>query len=93
MKNILIQLESFAGSQREESHPWQGHVQRPDGQGESSLRVSPWYFLSIYLQNKNLPALVYCTFPLFWHTLEKVNSGLQSPAKECLGLKPPLITL
>ena len=37
--------------------------------------------------------LLYCTFLPFWHSLEKVNSGLQSPAKECLGLKPPLITL
>ena len=67
--------------------------QRPDGQGESGLRFSPWYFPSMYPQNKNLPDLLYCTFPLFWHSLEKVNSGLQSPAKECLGLKPPLIGL
>ena len=39
--------------------------QRPDGQGESGLRVSPWYFLSMYPQNKNMPALLYCAFPLF----------------------------
>ena len=35
--------------------------QRPDGQGESSLRFSPWYFLSMYPQNKNLPALYFST--------------------------------
>ena len=39
--------------------------QRPNGQGESGLRFSPWYFLSMYPKNKNLPALLYCTFPLF----------------------------
>ena len=36
-----ILKEMGAGSQREESHPWQGHAERPDGQGESGLRVSP----------------------------------------------------
>ena len=35
--------------------------QRPDGQGESSLRFYPWYFLSMYPQNKNLPALYFYT--------------------------------
>ena len=69
-----------AGSQREESHKVM--QQRPDGQGKSGLRLSPWYFLSMYPKNKNLPALLYCTFPLFWHSLEKVNSGLQSSAFE-----------
>ena len=54
-----------AGSQREESHPRQGHAERPDGQGESGLRVSPWNFLSMYPQNQNLPALLYCAFPFF----------------------------
>ena len=54
-----------AGSQREESHPRQGHAERPDGQGESGLRVSPWNFLSMYPKNQNLPALLYCAFPLF----------------------------
>ena len=35
--------------------------QRLDGQGELSLRVSPWYFLSMYPQDKNLPALYFST--------------------------------
>ena len=43
---------------------------------------SPWNFLSMYPKNQNLPALWYCAFPLFWHTLEKVNSGLLSSAFE-----------
>ena len=29
-----------AGSQHGRSHPWQGHVERPDGQGESGLKGS-----------------------------------------------------
>ena len=77
---VITPLLLSARSQREESHPWQGHAERPDGQGESGLRVSPWNFLSVYPKNQNLPALLYCAFPLFWHTLEKVNSGLQSSA-------------
>ena len=35
--------------------------QRPDGQGESSLRFSSWHFLSMYPPNKNLPALYFST--------------------------------
>ena len=94
MKNILIQLESFAGSQREESHPWQGHVERCDGQGESGLRVSPWNFLSMYPQNQNLPALLYCAFPFFWHTLEMLTQGFSLlHLKGMFQFKPPLITL
>ena len=33
-------------------------------------------------KNQSLPALLYCAFPLFWHSLEKVNLGLQSSAFE-----------
>ena len=51
-----------AGSQHERSHPWQGYVERPDGQGESGFRGSPWVFLNIYPQNQSLPALLYCAF-------------------------------
>ena len=58
-----------------------------DGQGESGLRFSPWYFLSMYPPKIRI-CLPYFIFLLFWHSLEKVNSGLQSPAKECLSLKP-----
>ena len=29
-----------AGSQHRRSHPWQGHAERPDGQGESGLKGS-----------------------------------------------------
>ena len=83
------------GSQREESHPWQGHAERPDGQGESGLRVSPWNFLSMYPPNQNLPALLYCAFPLFWHTLERVNSGLLLTAscKRSVSAQTPLMAL
>ena len=31
---------STAGSQHGRSHPWQGHVERPDGQGKSGLKGS-----------------------------------------------------
>ena len=65
-----------AGSQHEESHPWQGHVAEAWWARRVKLRFPPWYFLSMYPPNRNLPALLYCTFPLFWHTLEKVSSGL-----------------
>ena len=57
----LRQLEG-AGSQHGKSHPWQGHAERPDGQGESGFRGSPWVFLNIYPQNQSLPALSYCAF-------------------------------
>ena len=42
---LLHQHQSFqwifsAGSQHGRSHPWQGHAERPDGQGESGLKGS-----------------------------------------------------
>ena len=49
--------------------------QRSDGQGESDLRFSPWYFLSMYPKKPKSAGL--CT--LLFHssdTLEKVNSEL-----------------
>ena len=39
--------------------------QRPDGQGESGLRFSPWYFLSMY-PKKTKSASLYCT--LLFHS-------------------------
>ena len=72
-----FKIWSVARSQHGRSHLWQGHAERPDGQGESGLRGSPWVSLSIYPAKKqNLPALLYCAFPFFWHSLEKVNLGL-----------------
>ena len=33
-------------------------------------------------KNQTLPAFLYCAFPLFWHSLGKVNLGLQLSAFE-----------
>ena len=80
---LSLKTTTSARSQHGRCHPWQGHAERPDGQGESGLRGSPWVSLSIYpTKNQNLPALLYCAFPLFWLSLEKVNSRLQSSAFE-----------
>ena len=59
-----------------------------DGQGESGLRFSPWYFLSMYPPKIRI-CLPYFIFLLFWHSLEKVNSGLQSPGKRMSQFKTP----
>ena len=60
------------GSQCEESHPWQGHVTEAlMGKANQASGFSPGISWACTPTNKNLTA-----FPLFWHTLEKVNSGL-----------------
>ena len=69
--------------------------QRPDGQGESSLRVSPWYFLSMYPQKTRI-CLPYCivlfhSFDTLWEKLTQGFSLLH--LKGMFQFKPPLITL
>ena len=64
-------IKSFAGGQREESHPWQGHAEGSLTKCKDKIRLqgSPWNFLSMYPNNnkKNLPAFVLCfsTFLIF----------------------------
>ena len=43
----------------------------------SSFRGSPWVFLNIYPPKPESACFIVLCFPLFWHSLEKVNSGLQ----------------
>ena len=54
---LKLNIQKTARSQQGRSHPWQGHAERPDGQGESGLRGSPWIFLNISLKNQSLPAV------------------------------------
>ena len=84
-----------AGSQHGRSHPWQGHAERPDGQGESGLKGSSAW------ASTPKPKTVYC---LLYYTLltlqgaipnhlslEKVNLELQLVSwiwKECLSSNP-----
>ena len=85
-----------AGSQHGRSHPWQGHAERPDGQGESGLKGS-----SAWASTRNQNLSVYCL--LYYNiltlqgaipdhlSLEKVNLEIQLVSciwNECLGLKP-----
>ena len=56
--------------------------------------VPPEFSWTSTSKNQSLPALLYCAFPLFWHSLEKVDLGLQSSAFERMfQLKPPLMAL
>ena len=74
-----------AGNQCEESHPWQrSWGRKPDKTQRRDLAsgVPPEFSWTSTSKNQSLPALLYCAFPLFWHSLEKVNSGLQSSAFE-----------
>ena len=53
-------IKLFAGSQCEESRPWQGHEEGSwHTQGVLRLQGPLWKFLSMY-PNKNLPAFVLC---------------------------------
>ena len=58
---------------------------RQNAKVRSGFRGSPWVFLNIYPLKKETRVsliLLYCAFPLFWHSLENVNLGLQSSAFE-----------
>ena len=68
--------------------------QRSNGQGELDLRVSPWYFLSMYTKNQKSASL--CT--LLFHSSDtlwkKSTQGFSLFAFESdVSVKPPLITL
>ena len=84
-----------AGSQREESHPRQGHAERPDGQGESGLRGSPWVFLNIYPPPQTRVCLPYCTvFSTLLTLWKKLTQGFSLlHLKGMFQFKSPLITL
>ena len=78
-----------AGSQHGRSHPWQGHAERPDRQGESGLKGSSAWAST----PKTRVCLPYCSALSTHHhlSLEKVNSELQLISciwKKWLGLNP-----
>ena len=59
---LKLNIQKTARSQQGRSHPWQGHAERPDGQGESGLRGSPWNFLSMYPKNQSWPDFIVLCF-------------------------------
>ena len=60
LMNLKREGTRTAGSQCEESHPWQGHEEGSwHTQGVLRLQGPLWKFLSMY-PNKNLPAFVLC---------------------------------
>ena len=65
---------------------------RQNAKAWSSFRGSPWVFLNIYPPKPESACLIVLCFPLFWHSLEKVNSGLQLTVsciwKECFSSNP-----
>ena len=68
--------------------------QRPDGQGESGLRFSPWYFLSMYPTKYESACLIIVLFhssDTLWKKLTQGFSHLH--LKGMFQFKPPLITL
>ena len=80
---FLICYLGCARSQCEESHPWQGHAAEIWWARSSQISgFPPGISWACNPQNKNMPALLYCTFPLSWHTLEKVISRRWSSAIE-----------
>ena len=64
-----------AGSQHGRSHPWQGHAERPDGQGESGFRGSPWVFLNIYPQKPESACFITVLSTLLTFSGKKLTQG------------------
>ena len=62
IKSVVSECFS-AGSQHGRSHPWQGHVERPDGQDESGLKGSSTW--ASYPQTK-ICLFTVCYTILFW---------------------------
>ena len=70
--------ESFsAGSQHRRSHPWQGHAERPDGQGESGVEGSSVWASTVKPKSVCLLSAIPYSSDITTFSLEKVNSGLQ----------------
>ena len=72
------QNKVFCRGQHEESHPWQGH-----GEGSLTKRKDvikfqgfPQEFPEHVPQKTKICLPLYSAFPLFWYSLENVNSGL-----------------
>ena len=65
---------------------------RQNAKAWSGFRGSPWVFLNIYPPKPESACLIVLCFPLFWYSLEKVNSGLQLTVsciwKECFSSNP-----
>ena len=57
-----------AGSQHGRSNPWQGHAERPDGQGESGLKGS-----SAWASTPKAKLSVYC---LLYYTLLTLQGAI-----------------
>ena len=85
-------LENPAGSQHGRSHPWQGHAERPDGQGESGLEGSSVWASTPKPKSVCLLSAILYSSDITTFSLEKVNSGLQltvsSIQKECFSSNP-----
>ena len=68
--------------------------QRFDGQGESNLRVSPWYFPGMCPQNQKSASLFTLLFHFSDTLWKKSNQGFSLlHLKGMFQLKPPLLTL
>ena len=68
-------IKSFAGGQREESHPWQGHAEGSLTKCKDKIRLQGFsleFPEHVPQKNKNLPAFVFCSFDIFW---KKSNQG------------------
>ena len=71
----------LAGSQHGRSHPWQGHAERPDGQGESGLKGSSVWASTPKPKSVWLLSAILYSSDITTFSLERVNSELQqSPA-------------
>ena len=64
--------------------------QRSDGQGESDLRASPWYFLSMYPKNQSLPAFVLCFCTLLTYSGKSHLKALVFCIWKCVSIQKPL---
>ena len=66
----------WAGSQHEESHPWQGHAAEIWWARRVKSQGVPLVFPRHVPQKPKIFWPLYSAFSLFWHSLEKVKSGL-----------------
>ena len=81
-----------AWSQHGRSHPWQGHAERPDRQGESGLEGSSVWASTPKPKSICLLSAILYSSDITNFSLEKVNSGLQLTVsciqKECFSSNP-----
>ena len=73
---FLLSIFWPAGSQREESHLWQGHAAEIWWARRVKSQGFPLVFPKHVPPKTKVCRPLYSAFPLFWHILEKVNSEL-----------------